>query len=207
MLAESEGEVAIGILAMDVELVGLGPLVGIVVRRAEVEQDRRAARNGDVAQHRVACDTPADLHQWLLEPQQLFDRTLDQRAIGAQLLELIGVREQHVEQHAERSVGGAGPAEQQEFQEAVDLVIGQRVALEPTALFDLLVGEGRLDEDRDEIAVGFPPALVAERSHVVRHRLRGARPVLGRLRHRRHDDGPFDEPVEITFGQDPRPSR
>src|SRR5258708_27269191 len=69
MLAESEGEVAIRILAMDVEFVRIGPLVGVVVRGADVEQHRGTSRNGDVAQHLVACDPTADLYEWLLEPQ------------------------------------------------------------------------------------------------------------------------------------------
>ena len=84
----------------------------------------------DAFDHRVARRGAHDREQRRLPTQALFDRLRHQRAVGAQRVELLRVREQTEEQVARRAVGGLRAGRQQEAKEGDDLVVGEALALE-----------------------------------------------------------------------------
>ena len=112
----------------------------VMTPTGEPARDRAARDLG------VAGRDPADLRDRRLPPQRLLDHLGQQLAIGVDPLEHVGVREQceeAVAHHAERRLRAG---RQQQSQEAVDLRVGELLAV------DLLV-----HEVGEEVAGGIRP--------------------------------------------------
>ena len=102
--------------------------------------------------------------------QALFYRLGQQRAVGPDRVELIGMGQQEVEQVARRAVGRLGPGRQQQAKERVDGLVAQLLAVD-------LGG----DEIADDVLGRAGPAL----GHDARRSTRGATrrpPARGRCR-------------------------
>jgi hypothetical protein len=127
--AEREREVLLG-LAVDVELLGAIPVLLVVVRRTHVHDHDRPFGDLDAVDDGVARRGAHDREQWRLPAQPLLDRLGHERAVGAQRLELVGVREQSEQEVARRAVRGLGAGREQQPQEGEDLLVGESLAVE-----------------------------------------------------------------------------
>ena len=92
---------------------------------------------------------PGGDEQRRLPADRLLHRLLHQRAVGAQGVELVGVREQAEEEVARGPVGGLGAGGEQEPEEREDLLVVEDLAVE-------LGG----DEVADDVVAGIGAALV-----------------------------------------------
>ena len=103
----------------------------VVVGRADVDDDDGAARDRrrrSTSVSRVAVRTIVGERR--LPAQALLDRLLHQRAVGAQRVELVGVRQQAEQQVARRAVGRLGAGGEQQPEEGEDLLVGEALAVE-----------------------------------------------------------------------------
>jgi hypothetical protein len=66
----------------------------------------------------------AELHDWQV-PQQFLDRAGDQRGVGVQRRELVGIVQQRERPESERVRGGPVAGDQQQERDADDLLVGQ----------------------------------------------------------------------------------
>ena len=124
------------------------------------------AGTGTPADLGVARRGAHDADQRRLPPQALFDRLRHQRAVGAQRVELVGVRQQSPQQIRRRPVRRFGAGGKQQPQERADLVVVEAHALE--------LG---LREHRDHVVGRVHAPFGDDRAEVVvqlLRRLRGA---------------------------------
>ncbi len=117
-------------LAEDVERVGVVPARRVAVRRRHVHRHRRALRDQHALDLDVARRRAPDAGERRLPAQALLDRLRHERAVVAQRLELVGVREQPEQEVARRAVRGLGAGREQQPQEGEDLLVGEPLAVE-----------------------------------------------------------------------------
>ena len=116
--------------AEDVEAVGIRITILVAVGRTEQRHDRRAGGDRNARQLRVAGGHARDDEQRRFPPNRLLDRLRDQRPIGANGVELLGVGEQPEEQVPGRAVRGLDAGGEQQAQEREDLLVGEALAVD-----------------------------------------------------------------------------
>ena len=114
----------------DVELLGVVPHLLVVVRGTDVDGDERTRGHEHAFDLGVARRGAHDADERRLPAQAFLDRLRHQRAVGAQRVELLGVREQAVQEVRRRAVRRLRAGGQQQAQERADLVVGEARALE-----------------------------------------------------------------------------
>ena len=116
-------------LAGEVELVGPLEHRGVAVRRAEQQTELRAARDLHAVDLEGFEHPPFEHLQRRVEPQELLDRVRQQRAVGAELAEAVGVAEQRPPAEQRRVDRRLVPRVQQQHARADELVLGEPFAL------------------------------------------------------------------------------
>ena len=87
----AEGDVAAGVVPMDVEPIRVCEASRIAVRRGEQQVHRRPGGDVDAAHVRVAVGDPPPAQLAAVEPDDLLDGCGDERRVGADLLPRVTV--------------------------------------------------------------------------------------------------------------------
>ena len=122
--------------------------------------------------------------------QPLLNGLGQQRAVGTNGLQLVGVGEQQVQQVARRAVGGLGPGRQEEPEEGVDGLVGELLAV------DL----GR-DQVADDVLGRLGPPLGHDSGEVLPQRLGGGQPTVDVGHQPDELDRPALELREVLLGK------
>lgn len=178
------------LLTEDVELVGVREPVLLVGRRPEHRHHRRACGNRHPTEHRVFGRHTGDRQQRRFPPHALLDRLRKQRAVGANCLELVRVRQQREEQAAQRAVGRLDTGRQQEPEEREDLLV--------TEFLPVDLGGG---ERTDQILTWVGPAGFKDRREVFTQRSRGCKSPFGIHQPAQQRDRPPLELGIVFLGQ------
>ena len=174
----------------DVERLGVLPTGLVVVGRADVGRDALPGTEGDAADLDLAGRRPVDGEQRRLAAQALLNGLGQQRAVVAHRLELLGMREEQVEQVARRAVGRLGPGRQQQAEEGVDGLVRELLA----------VHLGR-DQVADDVLGRVGPPVGHHAGEVVAQRLGGGQAAVD-VRHQADElDRPALELGEVLLGQ------
>jgi hypothetical protein len=122
VVTSPEGDVAVRVLATEVETVGIIELGGVAVRPAEQRDQVLAFRDRDVAQPiLVQRDALCQLHR-TVESQQLLDCMPVERRVVAQAFELVAMLQQGVCSVADQVDGRLVPCDKQEERGAEQLL-------------------------------------------------------------------------------------
>ena len=148
MRAAAERVVRRGVGAVEDELVGVRVHRLVPVRRGEAQHHARVffddrARLLD----RVHAGLGLDEHRWVA-PERLFDRHRDHRGVGAHAGEVVGRRQQVLQQVAEQIGGRLVPGDDEVHHGDADLGVAEDVAFRI-----------RLRHPRDEVVPRVEPAF------------------------------------------------
>ena len=135
--------------------------------------DGRAGRDRVALDLGVGRGDAAEVEQRWFPPQALLDRTRDERGVAPERIELIGMRQQRVQQVGEHPVGRLRAGRHEQPEEGHDLVVVESVAR--------AVGLGDLgfDQDADEVVARFGAAIVDDGLHELSEVRAGREPALG----------------------------
>ena len=132
-------------------------LLLVAVRRGDRQHDPCSRRDLDTAHPGRRDQLAVRDRDGALPAQRLVDGGLEQRTVGAQLLQGRGVGEQRVERAPDQVVGGLRSRRDQQAQEADHLLVAQALALDLRAC-----------EPADQVRPGLRAALLDDRAQVVR---------------------------------------
>lgn len=158
----AERNVGLGMLAEDVETVGIVVALLVSVGCRQHEHHGRPGRDGHAADLRVRRRQPRDVEERRFEPQGLLYGLRNEGAVGAHRLELLGRGQQGEEQVAERAVGRLHARRQQQAEEGEDLLVGQALTVQL-----------RQRQLADEVLARLSSAILQNLRHVLLHLLGG----------------------------------
>ena len=118
-------------LPEDVELVGIGEAVLLPVRRTRASASPTSPAGMGTPPSSVSrVATRVMVSSGGIPPHRFLDRLRQQRAVGADRVELVGSVQQAEEQVAQRPVGGLDAGGQQQPQEREDLLVGELLTVD-----------------------------------------------------------------------------
>ena len=118
------------LLPVEIERRRVRELAVVAVGRGPREQDLVALLDRAAADLGVAHGGAGDEGERSVEAQQLLDRSGDQLGPRAEQRRDLGLLAEPDHHHAERAGGGVEPAEEEQLDDADDLLLGDRAALD-----------------------------------------------------------------------------